>query len=105
MVAVLWELIFQWVKMEKVKIVIMCTEENKVDKSVSELLPFFPMQRSLSTEMLFRMRSKWQEGAAQAEVWEGGVPEEGQLGERPEARTGLKSTLYWEVFVAKATRA
>lgn len=53
MVAVLWELIFQWVKMEKVKIVIMCTEENKVDKSVRELLPFFPMQRSLSTEMLF----------------------------------------------------
>lgn len=34
MVVVLWELIFQWVKMEKVKIVIMCTEEKKVDDMI-----------------------------------------------------------------------
>lgn len=49
------------------------------------------------------MRSKWQEGATQAEVWDGGIPAEGQLVERPEVGTGLKSTLFLEAFVAKAT--
>lgn len=74
---------------------IMCTEESKLD-DVIECDFTLPDQGRLSKlEMIFWMRSKWQDGATHAEIWMKDIPEEEHLVEGPWGGEDVAAEVFW----------